>query len=416
MKRLLSLLLMLSILLSFLSCSKAESKPLPDNFYAYDNGILLNVDYVSYYSYPNTIFSPDDAYYYKNGSFHTLNACDVTIEIKSADTNTGENAVLPIRYFIYNDTVYPYLAMERKELPTTVTLQNIPNNKEEIIIYDSLVKEPLLYNLKTNSYKPFYEKENYKVIFRKMSDDGNYAIFLVYNDSDKVFIVKNLKNGSLDAIPTTHISDNLNYDITNIFFINEQIIYEEITYSNNYSNSASKWCCFDLNSEELKGYDDGEKLKGYKKINGHKYLLEKTDIENKDYSLYNLETKTFSNYSFGKTTNFDFRINQSGEYALCSYFTYGEVAGYDENGVPYYSNHTNDSQYKKILINLKTGKEIDIEIVEKHLKQKENYKDANILYQWISKDTLLVTYISGTAGNMLYINEVLNLNEIDEFV
>ncbi len=384
-----------------------ELKSIPNEFYLYDNDLLINIDYYTYFGSVKAPKQAEDALVYKDNTFKRLKAYDTEIKLSKEILFYENDITLPARYYIYNNTIYPYCMEKQDEFLSEVfKFQGIPGNTKEIIIYGGLEKD-LIYNIETKKAKVLYDTESKVDYTGYISPDGKYALFNITKNDYYVSesIIFEIKSGKAINVPLPK-KDNAVYTMYPLNFVGEKFYFILEQYDTSTIDNNQKIAyVFDIKSGKLSKIDQ-EGFEKYKKTNNNytDYNISKTEKDGK-YSVYNLKTEKLYSYSFGEISQLQLFNSQSGEMAIGYYWPKGEISGYTASGEPVYQG-VKKEDYKYVLVNLKDGKLVEI---NKYLTA--DFTKNRFYFNWLSEDTVLISAL--TSDDKLLSHQIININDID---
>ncbi len=413
MRKLSILILILNLLLTLCACSKEKDNTktkidsLPNEFYACQDGLLLKVDYFEAHNNPNAIYNPTQALAYENGNFYSLDSKDVEITVESKHV-IGENEEinLNIKYYVYEDTVHAFLVGDLTQIYSDIMLQSIPKNPESIIIHNtSALKKPLICNLKDKTCKPLYDTDC--SFLECISKDGKYTAVKTSDDNQNYLIIDLNDNKNIKIPLPTEQDKDTKTTLNAIGFTGDKFIFKLGSNKKEYAYKGLYE--FDIKNNKLAKMDIKGDFSNFSK-GTNTYgdcIIVNEDTKKGVYSVLNLETKEQYEYTFKRPTNFSFITNQNCQYAFGSYAYYGEPVDYVD-GEAFYST---PQDYIDVIVNLKNGKSVKKENIVKK-PNIENY--SNSILQWLNESEILVTHLSGLAGDLSFKNEIINVEDIGE--
>ncbi len=351
-------------------------------------------------------FDPDfffvkNAYHYENGQLVKLETFETEIKFNADSYYMDRGDVtIPIKYFICNNTVYPYVnvhPMQHKNGRYTVS--SISGDSKNILVYSNAVMDisPLIYNVISGEYRPLFAETDASVM--SLIDKGGKYV-AVRGGSDREIsmsgigetYVLNLKDGTSQKLPTLSydekkftacdvapqmfVGDEL---IVNYHFVNERNMdknYYETYYVNLKNGQMRKWDKAITFPEYMDGLSKG-------------YLLSNENTENGSLTVYNLRTNQQYFYQGEPGTKFIGNYNASGKLFLSGY----ENQEIDANG-----NFVDEINRQPFLLNMEKGEKVDI---SKYIKDFTitKYKGNTVTSkQWIDETHLLITYVKDGAS------------------
>ena len=257
MKKFLLIVLVFSILMSFSACSNAEidnrvNLPIKGHF-SVKGDIIVETDKISV---TDDVISNTRAFTYKDGEFYKLKRYETKIIIPQEHTAYADDMTLELQYFICNGTVYAYLNVDRKMLPTySIEILSIPQNDECIIIQSGGIC-PLYINLKSRKITPVFDSEkqgfDMSASVSCLSEDGKYAALFgtTLEKFEQGIYIINLKNFKTTKIsmPKYNSSHKLKTFYPIFFADGSLYINYALTPTNNIDQAKLGTFYYDLNT------------------------------------------------------------------------------------------------------------------------------------------------------------------------
>lgn len=411
MKKFLLIALVLSILMSFSACGNAEidnkvSLPIKGHF-SVKGDIIVETDKISV---TDDVIPNAQAFTYKDGEFYKLKRYETKIIIPQEHTAYADDMTLELQYFICNGTVYAYLNVDRKVLPTnSIEILSIPQNDECIIIQSGEIC-PLYINLKSKKITPVFDSEKQGFYMSAsvscLSEDGKYAALFgtTLEKFEQGIYIINLKNFKTTKIsmPKYNSSHKLK-TFYPIFFADGRLyINYALTPTNNIDQAKLGTFYYDLNNKKLKEFSAS--LSDYIHNENRPYIQIKFENETGTLKIKNLKDIIDYSFSVYPSNGLWGSTNKTGQYFIGSYFDM-PLAGYDENGQPYYENIQQNKKY--IVVDVKNQKRIDLSKIDDKFNY-TTYDGKSCGYSWISETELIIFC---QDGNEEYIQTVINVDE-----
>lgn len=432
MKKLITLILALTLLLCLTACKNKKSTPSTggenkrptlstnivnfplEGFYGIDRDIIIEISDPISYTAQEFVFVKN-AYHYQDGQLSKLEAFETEINIKD-DVSKQGNVSIPIKYFICQNTVYPYVNVNpHLEGINSFKIKSIYGNSENILIYGTgiLGTEPIIYNIKNGKYQRlFTETESCIVVDYPagVDADGKYVVVSAgyeydLEDGNGEYYVINLKNGESQKIPIPNY-DNYKYTdcaITPQRFIgNELLITYEFICDFNTEENYRETYYYNIETNKLREWDNEISFDSDLSGSSDDYFIWKKDLENGSIQLFNLKTNKLFSYTAEPQTDIVGIPNKSGQFLLSGYST-SLGLGYDDNGNIVYKEH--EESYPTFLINFEKSEKVDITKFIKDFTI-DTYKEYPVVVKyWVDETHLMITYY---AKNEFY-TEILDL-------
>ncbi len=418
MKKLLLILLTLTMLISVSSCGNVETEnkvtlPIKGHFSVIED-IIVETDKISV---TNDVIPNAQAFTYKDGEFYKLKRYEAEITIPKKYTIYGEDygkdISLPLQYFISNSTVYAYLNVDRKGWGGYVTIIPIPQNDECIIMQGSKLL-PLYVNLKSGKITPVFDAEKSGFALSGevtcVSEDGKYAAVLGTRLDDMIprsYII-NLKNFTIAEIPLPKYN-NEHYKLKNsypsVFADGRLYVNYTLTELDIDGGETVSTCFYDVKKKKSEAL--AAPLTDYASSERYPYIQMKFENETGTLKIKNLKDVIDYSYSVYPSNGLWGSPNKTGQYFIGSYFDM-PLAGYDENGAPYYENTPQNK--KDLALDIKNQKRIDLSKIDSKFDY-TTYDGVPCAYRWISETELLVTCQDGEEE---YIQTVIDVKEAEK--
>ncbi len=412
MKKFLLIALVLSILMSFSACGNAEidnkvSLPIKGHF-SVKSDIIVETDKISV---TNEVIPNAQAFTYKDGEFYKLKRYETEITLPQKYTAYDDDMTLELQYFICNGTVYAYLNVDRKVLATnSIEILSIPQNDECIIIQSEGIC-PLYINLKSKKITPVFDSEkqgfDMSASVSCLSEDGKYAALLGTRMDEmipKSYII-DLGNFEISEIPMTPYNKEF-YKIKHIYpsVFADGRLYINYALTELDIDGGGKVGAFFYDIKKKKSEELAAPLNDYTGIDQFPYIKMKFEHETGTLKIKNLKDIIDYSFSVYPSNGLWGSPNKTGQYFIGSYFDM-PIAGYDENGQPYYENVQQNQKY--IVVDVKNQKRIDLSKIDDKFNY-TTYDGRSCRYSWISETELIIFC---QDGNEEYIQTVINVDE-----
>lgn len=412
MKKFLLIALVLSILMSFSACGNTEidnkvSLPIKGHF-SVKGDIIVETDKISV---TNEVIPNAQAFTYKDGEFYKLKRYETEITLPQKYTAYADDMTLELQYFICNGTVYAYLNVDRKALPTnSIEILSIPQNDECIIIQSEGIC-PLYINLKSRKITPVFDSEkqgfDMSASVSCLSEDGKYAALLGTRMDEMVpksYII-DLGNFEISEIPMTPYNKEF-YKIKHIYpsVFADGRLYINYALTELDIDGGGKVGAFFYDIKKKKSEELAAPLNDYTGIDQFPYIKMKFEHETGTLKIKNLKDIIDYSFSVYPSNGLWGSPNKTGQYFIGSYFDM-PLAGYDENGQPYYENVQQNQKY--IVVDVKNQKRIDLSKIDDKFNY-TTYDGRSCRYSWISETELIIFC---QDGNEEYIQTVINVDE-----
>lgn len=416
MKKFLLIALALSILMSFSACGNSEidnrvNLPIKGHF-SVKGDIIVETDKISV---TDDVIPNAEAFTYKDGEFYKLKRYETEITIPKKytiyDELYGKYQTLPLQYYFCNGMVYAYLNTNEKGFSLlNIQIFSIPGNEEYVIIQGMYII-PLYVNLKSGKFKSIFEKsdQDLDTTLRVtcISEDGKYlALFgTTLEKFEQGIYIINLKNFKTTKIsmPKYNSSHKLK-TFYPIFFADGRLyINYALTPTNNIDQAKLGTFYYDLNNKKLKEFSAS--LSDYIHNENRPYIRIKFENETGTVRIINFKDNLDYSFSVYPSNGLWGSPNKTGQYFIGSYFDM-PLAGYDENGQPYYENVQQNQKY--IVVDVKNQKRIDLSKIDDKFNYK-TYDGKSCGYSWISETELIIFC---QDGNEEYIQTVINVDEV----
>lgn len=415
MKKIFLTILSFCMLIFLSSCgnsNKGETVTLPiKGHFSVMGDIIIETDVTSVI---NEVIPNAKAFTYEDGKFYELKRYETEIFLPEEVTAYEEELNIPLQYFICNKTVYAYPNTEKKRLGTTVDTYSIPNDENGILVEAGAISNPVYVNLKNRKTTELCDKNkigsDYYASIKCISDDGQYAAVGVTASDDRIsenYII------DLDNFKTTKVPlpayDPSAYEYKNSFAVcfAEDRLYVNYTLNELDIDGGVKVGTFFYDVKKKRSEELAAPLTDYTGSEQYPYIQMKFEQETGTLKIKNLKSITDYSFSVYPSNGLWGVPNKTGQYFIGSYFDM-PVAGYDENGQPYYENDPQNSKY--ITIDAKNQKRIDLTKADDNF----NYTTYNGMacgYEWISETELLITCHDGEQE---YIQSVINIKDVSK--
>ncbi len=411
MKRIITTLLTLVMLLIMSSCGGAAVEdsvmlPIEGHFSAID-GIIVETDKKSV---DNDAIPNARAFNYKDGKFYELKRHETEITLPGEVVGNDAELSIPLQYFICNKRVYAYPNIERTMLGERIEIYSIPNNEKFVLVEAGIGSKPVCVDVKSGKITQFCDKE--KLLYADMvcvSEDGKYAALngTKENEHVRTAYIMELSSFELREVPLPNYYSQVPYDLKDsraVCFADDRL------YVNYTVNKLDVY----------RGIKDGTFFYNVKKGISED-LAAPLDYTNSEYPhikiKFEQETGTLKIKNMKSITDYSFSVypsnalwcnpNITGQYFIGACYDM-PVAGYDENGQPYYENAPEN--IKHIVVDVKNQKQIDLTKADSKFNYTE-YNGVPCRVAWISETELLVMGYEGTKD---YILTVINVADVEE--
>lgn len=402
MKKVLSILLVLSTLLLLSSCKNTEyeaevSLPIKGHFSVKGDIIIETKEMYA----ANNVIPNAKAYTYKDGKFYKLKRYETEITILKKHTIYGENygydTPLKLQYYICNSTVYAYPIFDiEQQSDVGVQVISIPENENCVIIQGAYIL-PLYVNLKSGKITEICRKDNSgfdlasKVL--SVSEDGKYAAVL--GTAVGTFIpeayITNLKNFKTTKISIPKYDESI-YKLVDacpsVFAGNR--LYVNYTLEKQDINSGEEKNTFFYDIKTKKSEKLATPLDNYATDYRYPYIKTKYEKETATLAINNLKNITEYGFSIYPSNSISAIPNKTGQYVVVSYFE-GE--------------DTENQQF--FMADIKNHKDIDLTKADEKFDYL-TYDGKPSSFDWISETELLITCVDGTDE---YIQTVINVKD-----
>ncbi len=385
-----------------------------EGFHGYKDGLIIETDEISFMQQEvNTV---ENAYAYVDGELLQLESFETEIKLNSDISALYEEFKLPIKYYIYNSTVYPYANIDYKQIGAQIVLEAIPNDPENILIWGSAVKKPIIYNVFNDEYNLiFTETEDYALSYAGISADGKYIALhggtsydILYGTAK--YYVMNLESGESQQIPIPEYDNNkyTYYTVVPQIFIDDKLIITfHFEYLRNTEENYSETYYYDIKDNKITKWDLEKSFDAYQPATYYdgrptSHIIMRNDLENGELESYNLKTNEHFTIKMKPFMDIVGIPNESGRYLLGGYKEM-PISYYDDEGNAVYENTV--EPYVPVFIDMEKGKVVDI---TKHIKHFsiDKYKGSNISFkQWLDETRIMITY---NSENETY-TEILDL-------
>ena len=412
MKNFLLIVLVFSILMSFSACGNAEidnrvNLPIKGHF-SVKGDIIVETDKISV---TDDVISNTRAFTYKDGEFYKLKRYETEITIPKKYTIYENDTILELQYFICNGVVYAYLNKDRREVSiASLEIISIPQNDECVIIQSGEIS-PLYINLKSGKIMPVFDKEkqdfDMSASVSCISEDGKYAVIrgAILGEKVQESYIISLTKFEITKIPMPTYNKEF-YELKHYYptvFVDERLYFNyalrELDIDADVKFGAFLYDVKNKKSEQL-----AAPLDEYTSGNQYQYIRMKFEHETGTLKIKNLKDIIDYSFSVYPSNGLWGSPNKTGQYFIGSYFDM-PIAGYDENGQPYYENVQQNQKY--IVVDVKNQKRIDLSKIDDKFNY-TTYDGKSCRYNWISETELIIFC---QDGNEEYIQTVINVDE-----
>ena len=412
MKKFLLIALVLSIIMSFSACGNSEidnrvNLPVKGHF-SVKGDIIVETDKISV---TDDVIPNAQAFTYKDGEFYKLKRYETEITLPEEVTRYGRELNIPLQYFVCNKTVYAYPNVERKSLGLKIEIYSVPNNENRVLISAGVVLKPVCVDLKSGKITPVFDKEKQGVEMAGqiscISEDGKYAACIGTRIDEmivKSYII-NLKNLKITEVPLPQYDEEwYKYKNSYPYVFADGRLYINYTLTELDIDGGEKVGTFFYDIKKKKSEELAAPLNDYTSIDQFPYLKMKFEQETGTLKIKNLKDIVDYSFSVYPSNGLWGSPNKTGQYFIGSYFDM-PIAGYDENGQPYYENVQQNPKY--ILVDVKNQKRIDLSKIDDKFNYK-TYDGKSCGYSWISETELIIFCQN---GNEEYIQTVISVDE-----
>ncbi len=412
MKKIISIILILCMSVFLSSCGhsdKGEAVALPiKGHFSVKGDIIVETDKISV---ANDVIPNAKAFTYKDGKFYKLNRFETEITLPDEVTGYGKELNIPLQYFVCNKTVYAYPNVERKSLGLKIEICSVPNNENRIIINAGTVLKPVCVDLKSGKITPIFDKKKQGIEIAGqvscISEDGEYAAVIGTRIDEmivKSYII-DLKNFKIAEVPLPQYDEEwYKYKNSYPYVFADGRLYINYTLSELDIDGGEKVSAFFYDIKKKKSEELAAPLTDYTRSEQYPYIQMKFEHETGTLKIKN--SKDIIDYSFSvyPSNGLWGSTNKTGQYFIGSYFDM-PLAGYDENGQPYYENVQQNKKY--IVVDVKNQKRIDLSRIDDKFNY-TTYDGKSCGYSWISETELIIFC---QDGNEEYIQTVINVDE-----
>ncbi len=356
-------------------------------------------------------FFVKNAYHYENGQLVKLETFETEIKFNADSYYMDRGDVtIPIKYFICNNTVYPYVDVHPIQHKNGgYTFSSIPGDPENILIHNGgrFGISPLIYNVISGEHHPLFAQidEGYVPLIDK---NGKYAA--VYGGSayevsmlgsGEIYIL-NLKEGTSQQLPTISYDEKkfTKCSVSPQMFVGDEVIVNyHISNTPYIDNDYYETYYVNLKNGQMRKWDKAITFPEYMDGLPKDYLLTEEDEENGSLTVYNLRTNQQYFYQGEPGTKFIGNYNASGKLFL---------SGYENQEVDANGNFVDEINRQPFLLNMEKGEKVDI---SKYIKDFTitKYKGNTVTSkQWIDETHLLITYLKDNE----YYTDILDLKSV----
>lgn len=399
----------MSVLLS--SCghsNKGEAVSLPiKGHFSVKGDIIVEADKKSVL---NDVIPNTQAFTYKDGEFYKLKRYETEITLPEEVTRYGKELNIPLQYFVCNKTVYAYPNVERKSLALAIEICSVPNDENRILITSGTLLKPVCVNLKSGKITPIFDKKKQDVEISGqvscISEDGKYAAAIGTRIDEmivKSYII-NLKNFNIAEVPLPQYDkERYKYKNSYPYVFADGRLYINYTLTELDIDGGEKVCDFFYDVKKKKAEALAAPLTDYTRSEQYPYIQKRFDNETGTLKIKNLKEIVDYSFSVYPSNGLWGSTNKTGQYFIGSYFNI-PLAGYDENGQPFYENVQPENQ-KYIVVDVKNQKRIDLSKIDDKFNY-TTYDGKSCGYSWISETELLINCYDGEEE---YIETVINV-------
>lgn len=291
-----------------------------------------------------------------------------------------------------------------------IDIISIPQNDDCVIIQGSEIL-PIYVNLKKGKITPVFDSEkqgfDMSASISCLSEDGKYAALLGTRMDEMVsksYII-NLENFEIIEIPMTPYNKEF-YKIKHIYpsVFADGRLYVNYALTELDIDGGGKVGAFFYDIKKKKSEELAAPLNDYTSIDQFPYIKMKFEQETGTLKIKNLKDIIDYSFSVYPSNGLWGSPNKTGQYFIGSYFDM-PIAGYDENGQPYYENVQQNP--KHIVVDVKNQKRIDLSKIDDKFNY-TTYDGKSCGYSWISETELIIFC---QEGNEEYIKTVINVDE-----
>lgn len=403
------------MLISVSACGNVETEnkvtlPIKGHFSVIGD-IIVETDKISV---ANMVLPNARAFTYKDGGFYELKRYETEITVPKKYTvygeAYGEDISLPLQYFVADSTVYAYLDVDRKGWGGYVTIIPIPQNDECVIMQGSELL-PLYVNLKSGKITPVFDAK--KIDFDMsgrvtcVSEDGKYAAGIGTKLDDMIprsYII-NLKNFKIAEVPLPQYNSE-HYKLKDSYpsVFADGRLYVNYTLTELDIDGGETVGTFFYDIKKKKPEKLAAPLTDYASSEQYPYIQMKFENDTGTLKMKNLKDVIDYSFSVYPSNGLWGLPNKTGQYVIGTYFDM-PLAGYDENGQPYYENDPQNQ--KHLMLDVKNQKRIDLSKIDSKFAY-TTYDGNPCTYRWISETELLITCHDGEEE---YIQTVINVKD-----
>ena len=415
MKNFLLIVLVFSILMSFSACGNAEidnrvNLPIKGHF-SVKGDVIVETDKISV---TDDVIPNAQAFTYKDGEFYKLKRYETEITIPKKYTVYGEyygdDVNLKIQYFINNSTLYAYSNIDKKEMGNFIDIISIPQNDDSVIIQGSKIL-PIYVNLKNGKITPVFDskKQGYDMSgsVSYISEDGKYAAAIATRIDEmivKSYII-DLVNFKIAEVSLPQYDEEwYKYKNSYPYVFADGRLYINYTLTELDIDGGEKVSAFFYDIKKKKAEAIAAPLTDYTRSEQYPYIQMKFEQETGTLKIKNLKDITDYSFIIYPSNGLWGSTNKTGQYFIGSYFDM-PLAGYDENGQPYYENVQQNQKY--IVVDVKNQKRIDLSKIDDKFNY-TTYDGKSCRYNWFSETELIIFC---QDGNEEYIQTVINVKD-----
>lgn len=354
----------------------------------------------------NDVVPSARAYAYEDGDWYELKRYETEITISKEFTYgeySGCDITLPIQYFIYHSKTYAYPNVEKTSGAYVYGLDMypVPTKENCILIGKQGAFSTMYVDLNIGDITPIFREDMpLKGGIACVSDNAPYAAIICNMeeyDPPTGYIV-DLNNLSVTEIgfpPYDETKYSLN-DLYPLAFVNSRLYVWYRLFVQN-ENDKEGTLVYDLEKGTVEKY--AENLSFYNSLNSdvYPYIQMKCDQGTGTVRVLNLKSREDYSFTLYPWVQIGGIPSPTGRYLLCTYYDM-PLAGYDENGEPYYKN--SPETVRHIVVDMKNQKQIDLSKVAPELNlDAMTYDGMSCTGFWISDTEIaIVTYSSEDGG------------------
>ncbi|MBE6799148.1 MAG: hypothetical protein E7525_05175 [Ruminococcaceae bacterium] len=362
------------------------------------------------------------AYAYEDGKWHALKRYETQITISEQFTYgeySGRDITLPIQYFVYHSKTYAYLNADKTSDLNIKELDIYPiPKKEHCILIDKLGAFSTLYvDLNSGDIKPVFREEMpLQGRVACVGDNAPYAAVICNMEGHEatagyVIDLNDLSVKEIILPPYDETKYAFN-DLYPLVFVDSRLyVWYRLFELDTDRGDKEGTLVYDVEKgtvEEL-----AEDLVFYNSFNYSEYPYIQMNCDQGTGMIKVLNLKEGSEYSYiiYPSGCIGGSPNSTGQYLLCKYCD-TPLAGYDENGEPYYANSLKTERH--LLVDMKNQKRIDLSIVDSKLDMDNmTYDGTPCICYWVSETEIAVVTEPNKDGGEACIRTVINISSIN---